>query len=357
MTVENRWQKILASLLDGAAVEPARNTARPDLVIRTRDGQSIMLEVKWAGEGWPQDVRRAVEDVPDPWPANVVVLARQMSPGAMEWLRDRDANWADEAGQARILGPGGLIVIREPRLPRVERGARRFNWSASAITVGEAILASEDRPLRVADLAARSGWSAPQVAKVLKAFDDQGWTVKRGAARGPAAHREFVDADSMLAAWSGGVAEAPRATRIAHRATRDVFSLLRDDLAPALSSVTWAVTGWAGLELAAPFATTTPSLHIYVSDVDFTAALTDALDTAGLHEVEEGGRVTFWEADPRILALAATRDGIPVVTPPRLYADLSAFGARGQDAADHVKSELIDPLHNRAAIEEDSQHG
>jgi hypothetical protein len=34
-----------------------------------------------------------------------------------------------------------------------------------------------------------------------------------------------------------------------------------------------------------------------------------------------------------------------VVSPPRLYADLNAFGARGGDAADHVKAQLIDPLH------------
>ena len=55
MAVEKRWQRILASALDGVVVEPAEVSARPDLTIRTRDGHSIAVEVKWAGEGWPDD--------------------------------------------------------------------------------------------------------------------------------------------------------------------------------------------------------------------------------------------------------------------------------------------------------------
>ncbi len=320
---------------------------QPDLLIRTRDGRSIAIGVKWAGEGWPQDVRRAARDVPDPWPSDVVVLADQFSPGAIEWLRGRGANWADAAGQARVLGPDGLIVIREPaRLPRKGSMGRSFRWSPSALTVAEAMLSRPDGPLRAIQLARASGWSVPQVGNVLKAFDAQDWTVKRGSARGPHAHRELIDADALLAAWSNGVAQVPRRTRIAHRATRDVLTLLRGQLAPALDRSTgWALSGWAALELAAPFATTTPSLHVYVAESDFAGPLSDAIEHAGLREIDEGGRVTFWAADARTLALATRRDAIPIVSAPRLFADLTALGGRGQDAADHVKQLLIDPLH------------
>lgn len=308
-----------------------------------------MIEARWAGEGWPQDVRRAAANVPDPWPANVVLLARQLSPGAIEWLRERGANWADEAGQARILGPAGLVVIREPSRPRVREPERRaFTWSPSALTIAEVILSGEDRQLRATELAPRSGWSVPQAANVLKAFDDQGWTVKRGTPRGPGAHRELIDADALLTDWSNAVAARPRATRIAHRATRDVIDLLQHSVAPALDrSAVWAVSGWAALELVAPFATTTPSLHIYVAENDFAGALSRAIQEADLREVDEGGRVTFWAADRRLLALATRHAGVRVVSPPRIYADLASFGARGQDAADHVRQQLIDPLHAR----------
>jgi hypothetical protein len=150
----------------------------------------------------------------------------------------------------------------------------------------------------------------------------------------------------MLAAWSAAATQQRSDIRIAHRATRDVMALLRGELGAALNrGVTWAVSGWAGLELAAPFATTTPTLHIYIADEDFAGPLSTAIEDGGLREVDEGGRVNFWRADPRILDLADVCRGLPVASPPRLYADLSSLGARGQDAADHVKSELIDPLH------------
>jgi hypothetical protein len=346
--------RILSQALDGVPVEQTRRTGQPDLVIQTPDGRSVVIKTKWAGEGWPQDVRRAAADVPDPWPSNVVLLARQLSPGAIEWLAERGANWADEAGQARIVGPAGLMVIREPSRSRGREQVRRgFNWSPSAIAIAEVLLSSDDQPLRATQVAERSGWSVPQAANVLKAFDDQGWTVKRGAARGPSAYRQLVDPDALLTAWSNSAAARPRATRIAHRATRDVMGLLRVDVAPALDrTAAWAVSGWAALELAAPFATATPNLHIYVAEGDFAGTLSRAIEEAGLREVEEGGRVTFWAADPRVLALARRDTGVPVASPPRIYADLISFGARGLDAADHVKQQLIDPLHvqSRASV-------
>jgi hypothetical protein len=356
--VEKRWRKILASVLEGATVEAAPGGGSADLVIRPPDGRGIEIEVKWAGEGWPQDVRRVAAPVGEQWPANVILLARSLSPGAIEWLRERGANWADEVGQARIIGPGGLVVIRELVQPPGRGAPRSFSWSRSAIAVAEAILANEDRPLRVVELAKESNWSDAQAAKVLKAFDDQGWTAKQGALRGPGAHRRLVDADGLLAAWSAAVADSPRATRLAHRATKDVMALLRSDLVPALGqTVGWAVSGWAGLELAAPFATTTPSLHIYVADTDFVTPLSEAIEEAGLREVDEGGRVTFWAADARIFAFSHQVEDVPVVNASRLFADLSSFGGRGGDAADHVKAELIDPLHSGEPDRRGDVHG
>jgi hypothetical protein len=275
------------------------------------------------------------------------LFARRLSPGAIEWLRERDANWADEAGQARILGPGGLLVIREPARQMPDSSAvRPFSWSPSALSIVEAILARPDEPLRTADLARVSGWSTAQTASVLVGLDAERWTVKRGPARGRHAYRELADADTLLAAWSAALVAEPRELRVAHRAGGDAMALLRGELKSALdSNVTWATSGWAGLELVAPFATVTPSLHLYVADEDFAGPLSAAINAGGLREVADGGSVTFWRTESRTLQLASDHGGLPVVSAPRLYADLSSFGARGQDAADHVKAELIDPLH------------
>lgn len=356
--VEKLPGEILAANIDGATVAP-RAKKDPKVPIRLHDGHQVIFDIRWAGRGWPQDVRSAAANVPEPWPTDVVLLAHQLSPGAIEWLRARGANWADETGQARILGPGGLTVIREPaRQPALDAHIPAFAWSKSALATAEAILTREDPMLRATELAPITGWSVPQTAKVLKAFDRQGWTTKRGATRGRSAHRELIDPTALLAAWSSAISAEPRPTRIAHRATRDVMTVLRNELAPALEQgVNWAVSGWAGLELAAPFATITPNAHIYVAQADFAAPLSEAIETADLHELEQGGRVIFWAVEPSALALSWRVQGIPIVSPPRLYADLSSLGARGQDAADHVREQLIDPLHPGRASGEELAHG
>lgn len=334
--------------LDGTLVERGTADVAWDIVVRPRGADSLVaLEVKWLGEGWPGDVRRLASFMPDTWPANLVLVAREFSPGALEWLSTREANWADETGRARIVGPGGLVVIRE-----VARNAvatpRSFRWSPSALSVGELLLARPRPRIAVTEIAREAGWSPARVTAVLKAFDREGWTRKQGADRGPRAWRELDDPDALLASWSAGVAASPRQQRLAHRATRDAMALLHDALVPAFADLNWAVTGWAGTETAAPFLTTIPTVHVYVSEDQFAGPVSEAIEAAGLREVEEGARVTFWAADQRVLALSTRHSDIPVVSAPRLYADLSALGGRGHDAAEHVKSELIDPPHEQA---------
>jgi hypothetical protein len=341
---ENRIQTILSGTLDGAArVLPGPDRAH-DFLIEMSDGSTLAIEAKWAGEGWPQDVRNALR-APATSDAIIVIVARHLSPGSIEWLRDQDLNWADESGQARIIGPHGLLVVREPATART-REPSGFTWSPSALSIAETLLASPDRPVLTEELAELSGWSTSQTASVLKAFDTLGWTVKRGPLRGPRAYRVLSDAQGMLDAWSRWLIDAPRETRYAHRATRDSMDLLTKALRPALDGhVQWAVSGWAGLELAAPYATGVPSLHIYVPAEDFVSRLSVAVKAAELREVKGAGVVTFWAAERRILRLASTHRGIPVVSPPRLYADLDGLGARGHDGAAHVRRDLIEPLH------------
>ncbi len=349
MREENRIQTILAGALDGAAqVLPGPNPAQ-DFLFRMSDGSTVAIDVKWAGEGWPQDVRNALAASSATSDAHTVIVARHLSPGSIKLLRDHDASWADESGQARIIGPHGLLVIREPAAAR-RREPSAFTWSPSALSIAETLLASPDRPVLTEELAKLSGWSTSRTASVLKVFDEQGWTVKRGPVRGPSAYRELGDAEGMLDAWSRRLIDAPRETRYAHRAGSDPMDLLTNALRPALDEhVQWAVSGWAGLELAAPYATGVPSLHIYVPAEDFVSGLSLAVKTAGLREVKDAGLVTFWATERRIVRLASAHGGIPVVSPPRLYADLDGLGGRGHDAAAHVRRELIEPLHTHGS--------
>ena len=307
------------------------------------------LTLLWAGEGWPADVDEVLAKAPDPWPRDLVVVARHFSPGALRSLRERDANWADETGDARIIGPSRLFVVRLQRhgeSTRKSAEVRPFAWTPSAVAIAEAILARPTNSIVNRVIDEMTDFSAAQISRTLGQFDRRGWTRKAGNERGPGALRVLDDGDEFLRSWAAHVASTSRPTIQAHTILGDPFTFVRERLVPALDRVgDWALSGWAGLELEAPFATQVPTLHIYVSEGSFDdGRLADVLSRSSLRRVDEGGRIILWPASTTALRLRKTaeREQLPVVSAPRLYADLLSFGGRGIDAAEHVREMLID---------------
>lgn len=300
------------------------------------------LESIWVGQGWPSDLD-ALDDVPVPWPRELVATARRLSPGALERLGELGANWADETGRAYIEGPNGLLVVREPA-PEKQRGTRKvFRWSRSAEQVGEFLLTRSRDAINARDVAELTGWSHAQVSNVLRRFDEVGWTKKGGAARGRYSTRSVVEPAALLESWAAFAGSVERESVLAHRVLREPMEFLRAELAPGLSgSAGWACSGWAGLEVAAPFATAVPVLQVYVEEAALIdGRLRDVMTKLSLRKVDEGARVEFRAASPALLALAWEPRGLPTVSSPRLYADLHALGGRGADAGQHVREELI----------------
>jgi len=313
--------------------------------------EPAQLRVQWIGNGWPQDVRGALEDLGidegHPWPRDLVLVGKRLSPGSIELLEGVGANWADEVGSAEILAPG-IVVSRRGRRPKATE--RSIAWSGSALDVAELLLSSQwPEGFGTSELALATGWSAPRVSQLLSTFDRHGWTVKQGPTRGKGARRELVDASGLLDEWSKAIlmGEDP-VVREASRTIADVGDFLRHDLTPALSrNLSWALGGWAAGEELAPFLTAVPTLQIYVDEDDLWEPLDEALLDAGLKEVSEGGRVQFMRATSNMLERATDINGLSVMSAPRVYSDLLRLGPRGREAAEHLKEVVIDPLHRR----------
>jgi hypothetical protein len=299
------------------------------------------LELRWVGRGWPADVERALFEVPDPWPRQLVLAGERFSPKARDVLRLRDANWVDKTGAARIETTSGLFVLRHGRRAPTDK----LRWSSSSIEIAEFLLARPPGEMFNAIwLAEQTGWSHPQTTGVLRRFSDLGWVEKVGGSRGVGSGWRLAEPGRLLDAWSDHVATHQPQALLAHRALQDPMQFLRSELASELSSqqFPWAVSGWAGLELAAPFVTAVPLLQVYIDESAFKdGRLRTLLASVGLREVEEGARVEFRRLSRLPLSLSESHNGIPVVDPARLYADLRALGGRGEDAADHVREELL----------------
>jgi hypothetical protein len=336
-----------AQVLGRALQRPvaAKSTGGPDKLIPVSveiGNRSYRLQTIWVGRGWPADLD-VLGGISNPWPRDLIVTARELSPGALERLAALDANYADESGRVRIEGPDGLLIHLEPRSPPRRKGKDRFRWSRSSEQIAEYLLASRPDILKADELAEKTGWSHAQTSSVLQRFDHQGWTQKTGATRGRYAVRRLADSAALLDVWAAHLASTERTQILAHRALREPMTFLRNELGPALAqAMPWAASGWAGLEAAAPFVTAVPVLQVYVPGAAIAdGRLRDVMKKIGLREVDEGARVEFWEASDLALKLAEERRSLPVVSSPRLYADLRSLGGRGEEAAAHVREELL----------------
>jgi len=298
---------------------------------------SFDLTILWAGRGWPAEAQQAIADVPDPWPRHLVVAARSLSPGALEKLRKRDANWVDEAGNVRLHVPPRLFVMKEANA-KERKKAPAFSWSSSSTALAEFLLANKPEKIELNEIAGKTGWSVPQVSNVLRAFDKAGWTSRHGPPRGRGVWRELANRGALLEAWSAHLVDHRPKRHLGHRLLRDPVGYLSGELAPLLNNQgKWAVTGWAGLEISAPYISFIPSLQVYLPSELPDRDLFRIFEKGGISMVEEGANVEFWEMDFPLLTAPDNASIVPVVNLPRLYSDLLAIGGRAKDGAEHLR--------------------
>jgi hypothetical protein len=318
-------------------------------------GHPYVFDVRWAGEGFPQDVRHLIASPPLTGSRELpVVAAHRMSRGSIELLEARGLSWVDERGHGRLSGTPGLLVAQGPsRSGTADRSG--MAWTPSAGAVAELLLGDaarrSSRPVtdvaadRVvaaqAHVAERLQISPAQVSKVLRRFDENGWTHKQGPQRGAGASRVLADPAALLSSWAGWQSRRRPPTVMAHTSWQDARTFVVDQLVPRMPREAWHLTGWAAADARAPLATTVPTISCYVDQFVFDELMDDLLDRIGARRVETGARLVVLRSEPVVGALAHVQDGVPIVGDVRLYADLLALGVRGEDAADELRERFL----------------
>jgi hypothetical protein len=326
MTMNKHMVELLRKTLAPLG-EEVRRLADEDIEVAGR--RFVLVS---AGRGLPRDVER----ITDRLTGDAIALADRFTPAARAKLDAGGMSWVDQTA-ARIRTRDGRLSIlidgSEPE-PRAEAAA---GFSPAALHVGERLLITR-RVEPVAAIAEAARVSQGRVSQVLRWFDQQGYTAKHGG-RGPSASRS-LDTAALLDAWTDAIQDEQRPTMLAHTASRDPRSEI-GNLTRGLRArhLDFRLSGWAGLDRAAPFLTATPVIHIYLDAVAF-ARLPDELDTLHLAPVEEAGVVTFWRA-PDVTFTADGRNH-DAAHPARLMGDLLRLGGRGVDAAEHVRAEFFD---------------
>ena len=143
-SVVNRMSSALSRVLE-RPVEPIEETnprsARATVIV----GSAVHeLELRWVGRGWPADLEQALDALPDRWPRQLVLVGQRFSPGAVDQLLQRRANWLDETGAARIETDTGLLVVREPDDPATLNSLAWLRATCPADAIRDGVLAVAD---------------------------------------------------------------------------------------------------------------------------------------------------------------------------------------------------------------------
>tara|TARA_R100000365_G_C2748652_1_gene81002 strand:- start:8079 stop:9140 length:1062 start_codon:yes stop_codon:yes gene_type:complete len=314
----------------------------------------ITLRAVWAGEGFPADVRRVLDQPNgEAEPERLIVTARRLSPGSVRLLSERGLSWADADGYAEISLPPDLFISRLKPRPLPRGATTAMSWSPSAEAVTEFVLCRRVEPPavltqawngvdRIAHIAEATRISQGQVAKVLVALDEEGYTAKFGPERGPTSTRELRERGRLLSDWAGHYARSARKERRVdlHTMSRDP----REWTASAggkLGRLPWAASGWVGADAIAPFATNVPDMILYVPEDSFDDALNRLTDDGEVSQVDRGGRIHLRAAASYVFNFTKTSDPAHVASPVRVYADLLRAGGRGVEAAEHLREVAI----------------
>lgn len=326
---------------------------RPDIVLRvtlsSREGVSqerlIITEVKASGQ--PRFARmacavlhrRALDyardtntGTSDASPA-LLFVAPYISEGAAAICVDEGVSYVDLAGNCR-LSFDGVFIERLGHANPHKRDANRVGlYAPKAERVLRALLGLPEKVWHVRDLASEAGVSVGTVVDVRRILLDREWV----QASRDGVH--LTQPEAMLGEW---------ADRYDYRRnkTHDFYSLrpvaeTEGAVAAACrdAGVPYALTGFSGAARYAPFVR-------YQKASLYVAGDTDAIaEAAKLKRVQSGANVTLLTPyDDGVFMGSAAVGADTVVSPLQAYLDLQNVHARGEEAAEYLYHQKIEPV-------------
>jgi hypothetical protein len=315
-----------------------RKSPHRDVVVILDNGEKFL--VRWLSVGWPRQVAEAIHDEPRP----DILAAAAMSPGARKAAHDAGVGWVDESGAASIhyRNPktGTTIRIETTGVPPVPLDSRA-GWRPATLAVCEALLAEKAIPT-VNSVVAATGLSIGSAADALKLLERDGHLAS-AAARGRASARQVVDRNMLLDAYAGA-AERLRsaiALRVGALWPHPVADAIDFGQIMARNGIPWATTGALAATQLAPVLTEVSPLEVYVSGRT-PSDLGRVAYSAGLRAME-GGRLVLrpFPTPAGDKLITSDKDDFRSMLWPRVYADLRMTGVRGEDAADHLREEMM----------------
>lgn len=294
----------------------------------------LVVEVKPNGQ--PRWARNA---------ANALALYRTKNPSAYGILvapyiteeagriaAENGIGYVDLAGNCRIAFDQ-VYIRREGRENKFTRKRDlRSLFSPKAERVLRMLLLEPKRGWKVEELAKVADVSLGQASNVKKLLDDREW-LRRGE-RG----LELIDPKKLLTEWSQNF--DPSRSRSSDLFSLDPIGKIESKIADACKrlGVRYALTGFSGAARLAP-AVRYQRASVYIAE-----KLDEVATAVGLRPVTSGANVSVIEPyDDGVFAGTRKIGGADVASPVQVFLDLSAIPGRGEEAADALLREVIEP--------------
>jgi len=310
-----------------------------DIVVLAGTGDAGWLQVIDAGSGRTEQVvqalRRAQASAFVP-----VVAGRHFSAPALAELNSVDADYMDDRHlMVRLRSPRMLVRLQDEARPRLAPPLSAARLSGAAGGIALALLSDTAREWKVSDLAAEGNASLATAQKTVVALESESLLERSG--RGPATRRRVTDAGALLDRYArDSIADRKVVARgfVLNDGALQTMRAASRRLAAAEQNAQAWFTGVAAAQLVAPHVTTVRTFEAWVT----TSGRQDiVLEALGAMPVEEGANLVVMRGHPSVCVGSEYRNGIPVVSIFRMYADALADPARGEEQADHLRETVI----------------
>lgn len=295
--------------------------------------------------GQPRHIRYAINQLgPQNFsPKSLIrglVVAPFISLASRTILAESNIGWLDMAGNFRIVFPRFhleiLTTTRDPFATKREQRSLFFPKSARLLKI---LLHRPQQAWKISNLASEAGVSAGQVSNVRKALINKEW-----AATETGEGFRLTQPNALLDAWRDDGAQAP------HIQIRGYTILHGQKLDEAIEKAfTEAANEGAKILLAshsvarriAPFVRIAG--EFFYADAAGLAILSRHLKIA---PTDKGENVTIYRADDEGIwqETMGLMNKLNATGPIQTYIDLLSSGERGREAAEHFRTEKINPM-------------
>jgi len=335
--LKNCLSKIPFLRIEKTKKEADQNDVRPDLLITLRlpdRKMDLIVELKTSGQ--PRLARNAVNQLlryRDKFPgAYGILVAPYISLRAAEICANSNIGYVDLAGNCR-LSFGQVHIEQEGKPnPFSQKRELRSLYSPKAERVLRVLLNNPKKAWKTAELAKEASVSFGQVSNVKKLLNDREWI------RTNTVGFALVEPKELLNEWTENYSF--RRNRV-----EDYYSLknvaeIEADLAEASNSkrLVYALTGFSGAARLAPVVKY-QRVFAYVEERDEKLA-----DLLVLKRVTSGANLSLlYPYDEGVFYGARALEGGKIASPVQIYLDVSSFRGRGEEAANQLLKQVIEP--------------